>query len=73
MHPDQPIDDQIQYILEQRAQNQHPRFQTNTAKIFVDGVVEGGTAYLFEPYAHKPDFLGIPIWSRDQLLEVFHS
>ena len=70
MHPDQPIDEQIQYILEQRAQNQHPRFQTNTAKIFVDGVVEGGTAYLFEPYAHRPDFSGVPIWSREQLLEV---
>jgi predicted amidohydrolase YtcJ len=71
MHPDQPIDEQIQNILEQRAQNQHPRFQTNTAKIFVDGVVEGGTAYLFEPYAHRPDFSGVPIWSGEQLLEVF--
>jgi predicted amidohydrolase YtcJ len=71
MHPDQPIDDQIQFIFEQRAENKNPRFQTNTAKIFVDGVVEGGTAYLFEPYAHRPDFSGVPIWSREQLLEVF--
>jgi predicted amidohydrolase YtcJ len=71
IHPDQSIDDQIQFILEQKAENRNPNFQTNTAKIFVDGVVEGGTAYLFEPYAHKPDFSGIPIWSREQLLEVF--
>lgn len=71
MHPDQPIDDQIQFILEQREKNKNPRFQTNTAKIFVDGVVEGGTAYLFEPYAHKPDFSGEPIWSPELLLDVF--
>ena len=71
LHPDQPIDDQIQFLLEQRAQNKHPRFQTNTAKIFVDGVVEGGTAYLFEPYAHKPEFSGIPIWNPEQLIDAF--
>jgi predicted amidohydrolase YtcJ len=73
LHPDQSIDDQIQIILEQRDQNKHPRFQTNTAKIFVDGVVEGGTAYLFEPYQHKPDFSGIPIWSLDLLEETFSA
>jgi predicted amidohydrolase YtcJ len=70
LHPDQPIDDQVQFLLEQRAQNKHPHFQTNTAKIFVDGVVEGGTAYLFEPYAHKPEFSGIPIWIPEQLNDV---
>lgn len=73
LHPDQPMDEQIQVILEQRAQNTHPRFQTNTAKIFVDGVVEGGTAYLFEPYQHKPDFSGIPIWNPDLLKETFSA
>lgn len=71
MHPDQPVDEQIEFILEQRAENQHPRFQTNTAKIFVDGVVEGGTAYLFDPYEHKPEFSGVPIWDPDLLMDVF--
>ncbi|UCF27115.1 MAG: amidohydrolase family protein, partial [Chloroflexota bacterium] len=44
---------------------------TNTAKIFVDGVVEGGTAYLFDPYEHKPEFSGVPIWDPDLLMDVF--
>ena len=72
MHPDLPIDTQINKLLDQRSNNSHPRFQTNTAKIFVDGVVEGGTAYLLDPYQHKPEFSGIPIW-RPGLLNEFCS
>ena len=71
MQPDLPIDEQINKLLGQRSNNTHPRFQTNTAKIFVDGVVEGGTAYLLDPYLHKPEFSGIPIWSPDLLNEFF--
>jgi predicted amidohydrolase YtcJ len=33
----------------------------------VDGVIEGGTAYLLEPYAHQPDFRGEPIWGPELL------
>ena len=73
MHPDLPIDEQINNLLGQRSNNKHPRFQTNTAKIFVDGVVEGGTAYLLDPYQHKPDFCGLPIWSPDLLNEFFSA
>jgi predicted amidohydrolase YtcJ len=73
MHPDLPIDEQINNLLGQRSINKHPRFQTNTAKIFVDGVVEGGTAYLLDPYQHKPDFSGLPIWSPDLLNEFFSA
>ena len=40
----------------------YPRWQ-----VFVDGVVEGGTAYLAEPYAHKPDFRGEPLWQQASL------
>jgi len=44
-----------------------PLFQITGAKVFVDGVVEGGTAYLLEPYAHKPDFRGEPLWQQESL------
>ena len=47
-----------------------PYFQTPAAKIFVDGVVEGGTAYLFDPYLHKPGFSGEPIWEPGKLNEA---
>jgi hypothetical protein len=36
----------------------------------VDGVIEGGTAYLLEPYAHQPDFRGEPIWDPELLKET---
>ena len=70
IEPDKSVDQQIEYLLEQLAQNQHPKFQTNTAKLFVDGVVEGGTAYLLEPYANEPDFYGELIWEPGALKEV---
>lgn len=61
------IKQQIKSIVTERARNTHPYFQTHAAKIFVDGVVEGGTAYLLEPYAHKPEYRGEPIWGPDIL------
>jgi predicted amidohydrolase YtcJ len=67
IEPDQLLDQQIEFLLEQRAENRHPKFQTNTAKLFVDGVVEGGTAYLLEPYASDPDFYGELIWEPEAL------
>ena len=70
IEPDQPAEEQIEMLLSERSRNTHPKFQTNTAKIFVDGVVEGGTAYLLEPYQHLPDFYGELIWDPQQLKEV---
>ena len=67
LEPDQEIQPQIEQILKEIAKNTHPYFKTLSAKIFVDGVIEGGTAYLLEPYAHRPDFRGEPIWIPDQL------
>jgi len=49
---------------------QHPNFQIAGIKVFVDGVVEGGTAYLLEPYAHLPESHGIPLWDPDALNDV---
>ena len=70
IEPDQPAEEQIEMLLNERSRNSHPKFQTNTAKIFVDGVVEGGTAYLLEPYQHLPDFYGELIWDPHQLKEI---
>jgi predicted amidohydrolase YtcJ len=70
LDPDQDLKPQIETVLDERAQNAHPFFQTLAAKIFVDGVVEGGTAYLHEPYTHKPDFRGKPIWEPGILNET---
>ena len=70
LDPDQDIRPQIETVLHERSVNTHPYFQTLAAKIFVDGVVEGGTAYLLEPYEHKPEFRGEPIWEREILTDT---
>ena len=55
------------------ADRKHPHFQITGAKVFVDGVVEGGTAYLLEPYAHKPDFRGEPLWEQEPMNALFKA
>jgi predicted amidohydrolase YtcJ len=55
------------------AGQKHPLFQITGAKVFVDGVVEGGTAYLLEPYAHRPDFRGEPLWEQEALDDFFKA
>lgn len=37
-------------------------------KILTDGVVEGKTGYLKEPYEDDPSYYGDPIWDMDQLV-----
>ena len=40
-----------------------------TAKFFVDGVIEGGTAQMLAPYCGSHDH-GLPNWTRDALIEA---
>jgi predicted amidohydrolase YtcJ len=40
-----------------------------TAKFFVDGVIEGGTAELLAPYCGTHDH-GLPNWTRESLIEA---
>lgn len=54
------IDKQLPVFVQERAKNQGSLFQTNSVKLFMDGVVEGGTAWLNESYEHKDNFNGIP-------------
>jgi predicted amidohydrolase YtcJ len=63
--PEKPID-QIQKIVELRKSHRGKRFQITAVKIFNDGVIEGGTAALLEPYLDKKD-TGILIWSPEKL------
>lgn len=45
-------------------------FAVNSLKVLVDGVVEGATAWLKQPYAHRPDYWGEPIWTRENQLNT---
>ncbi|MBU1099635.1 MAG: amidohydrolase [Bacteroidetes bacterium] len=59
--------EQIEPLIKERARNKGELFQTPAAKIFVDGVVEGSTAYLKEPYKHLPNSRGEFLWDMDKL------
>jgi len=65
--------DQVQDIKAACEQHAHPLFQVTGIKVFVDGVVEGGTAYLFKPYAHMPDTCGEPLWAQGNLNQLFEA
>jgi predicted amidohydrolase YtcJ len=49
----------------------HPRLTARTVKLFVDGVIEGGTATVLEPYADVDPCAaharGMPVWQPDEL------
>lgn len=61
----------------ERALHTTPYFQTPAVKFFADGVIEGHTGYLEEPYADAeayngdPDYRGMPLWEPDALAEAF--
>jgi len=60
-------DSQVPALASACASQVHPLFRISGVKVFIDGVVEGGTAYLNEPYAHKPDYRGEPLWEQEHL------
>jgi len=62
---------QIQSIVSACAQQRHPLFQMTGIKVFVGGAVEGGTAFLLEPYAHMPHTCGEPLWESETLNDLF--
>lgn len=64
---------QIPALLAECEKHKNPLFQIRSAKIFVDGVVEGSTAFLLEPYVHKPDYSGEPIWDPENLNKMFEA
>jgi hypothetical protein len=62
--------EQIQSLIDERKKNSGELFQTNSAKIFVDGVVEGGTAYLKQTYQHQSKNYGELLWNIDSLSKM---
>jgi predicted amidohydrolase YtcJ len=67
--PAAPIE-RVSEIAAERERQKGGLFEIDAAKIFVDGVVEGETAYLLEPYAHRPDYRGELLWAPDHLKDA---
>ncbi|MCX6151298.1 MAG: amidohydrolase [Ignavibacteriales bacterium] len=62
--------EQIKQLITEREKNKGSFFLTNGAKIFIDGVVEGSTAYLKESYKHLPGSRGEFFWKADDLNKI---
>ena len=62
--------EQVGRLIAERAKNSGPLFQANGAKIYIDGVIEGSTGFLKEPYQHLPGFRGEPRWDVDKLNQM---
>ena len=69
LSPDDTVE-RIQELVADRERQKGGLFEIDAVKIFVDGVVEGETAYLLEPYAHRPDYRGELLWDPDHLKEM---
>ena len=59
---------QVLRLLEERRRYRGRNLKADSVKVFLDGTVEGHTAYLLEPYADRPDSRGSPLWGREALL-----
>lgn len=62
--------EQIAEMIERRDRFEGGRLKASTAKIFVDGVIEGHTAALLEPYLDRPGWRGEPNLEAGKLDEM---
>jgi predicted amidohydrolase YtcJ len=73
--PDEPFDSQLQSLVNMRKEYDSELIDVTTAKYIADGVVEGTTAYLLEPYdaaaGLEPDYVSEFYWDPDKLDQYF--
>jgi predicted amidohydrolase YtcJ len=67
---------QLEHIKKSQTQYDTPLLKVITAKFFTDGVIEGGTSYLLEPYTLKvgkgANYYGDFLWDMEKLKHAFH-
>ncbi len=72
---DKPFDSQLQSLIDLRNKFDSDLIDVTTAKYFADGVVEGTTAYLLQPYdaaaGLAPDYVSEFYWKPDDLDKYF--
>jgi predicted amidohydrolase YtcJ len=73
--PSKDLKIQFTRLKELRGKYNSKLIKASTAKFFADGVVEGMTAFLLEPYEskenHDEPFFGEPLWTVDDMKEAF--
>jgi len=75
MEPQDNPEDRIQEALRLRRKFKSRHFDITTIKFFADGVIEGGTACLLEPYSEAAgrgtDYYGTFLWDEEKLSQGF--
>jgi hypothetical protein len=79
LDPEEDLAAKVAAFAAERALHTTPYFQTPAVKFFADGVIEGHTGYLDEPYADAleytegadPDYRSEPLWQTAALAEAF--
>lgn len=73
--PSEPFEPQLKSLIDLRSRLDSELIDVTTAKFFADGVVEGMTAYLLEPYdpaaGLAPDYRAEFYWDPDKLDQYF--
>ena len=62
IEPEDNIKESVAKLKEFRDANKEGIFKVDGAKIFIDGALEAGTAFMEEPYADDPDNYGMNMW-----------
>ncbi len=65
-NPDNPMDALQAYKKEEKVRRNR-LIEGNFIKVFIDGVVEGGTAYLKEDYCNRKGYKGESLWKQETL------
>lgn len=56
------VDQDLAALTEAMSKYQSDMVKVTGAKFFMDGVLDGRSAYMLEPYADNPDNVGVPAW-----------
>lgn len=62
--------DVVDMAIEQAKRTKGGMFEITNIKIFMDGVIEGATAYLSEEYAHRPGYFGSCRWVSEKDIDL---
>ena len=62
--------DALDVAIQLKEETAGGNFELTTIKIYMDGVIEGATAYLSESYSHKADYYGAGRWTDDESKEL---
>jgi predicted amidohydrolase YtcJ len=75
INPEEDLTAQLEKIVQLCQLYQSPYLKVITVKFFTDGVIEGGTSYLLQPYTLETgrgeNYYGTFLWDQNKLQEAF--